>query len=142
MRPLHLATPFHEPESATRLDFEVDPARDFAPERAQNVNVYEAVVDHVAELRRAEHKVVLASYSAGARERLKGLLADHGLTKVAEADSWQEAQGAVGEGQVALAVFRSTTASPPPTSRCSPSRTCSATGSSAGASARRAPTPS
>ncbi len=101
-RPLHLATPFHEPESATVLDFEVDAARDFAPERSQNANVYEAVIEHVAALRRGKKKVVLASYSAGARERLKGLLADHGLKNAREVDTWQEAQGASG---VALAVL-------------------------------------
>ncbi|HEX8240333.1 MAG TPA: transcription-repair coupling factor [Allosphingosinicella sp.] len=101
-RPLHLATPFHEPESATVLDFEVDQARDFAPERSQNANVYEAVVEHVSALRRAKKKVVLASYSAGARERLKGLLADHGLKKAVEVDTWQEALGASG---IALAVL-------------------------------------
>jgi transcription-repair coupling factor (superfamily II helicase) len=101
-RPLHLATPFHEPESATVLDFEIDPARDFAPERSQNVNVYEAVVEHVAALRRSKKRVVLASYSAGARERLKGLLADHGLKKAVEVDTWQEAQGVSG---IALAVL-------------------------------------
>ncbi|MEA3048590.1 MAG: hypothetical protein QOG84_426 [Sphingomonadales bacterium] len=93
-RPLHLATPFHEPESATVLDFGVDSARDFAPERSQNANVYEAVVDHIAGLRRAKKKVVLASYSVGARDRLKGLLADHGLRKAVEVDTWQEALGA------------------------------------------------
>ncbi|MGZ8345044.1 MAG: transcription-repair coupling factor [Allosphingosinicella sp.] len=101
-RPLHLATPFHEPESAAVLDFEVDQARDFAPERSQNVNVYEAVVDHVSALRRGKKKVVLASYSAGARERLKGLLADHGLKKAVEVDTWQEALGASG---IALAIL-------------------------------------
>jgi transcription-repair coupling factor (superfamily II helicase) len=93
-RPLHLATPYHEPESAAVIDFEVDGARDFAPERTQNANVYEAVVEHVAALRKAGKKVVLASYSAGARERLKGLLADHGLKKAVEVDTWQEALGA------------------------------------------------
>ena len=93
-RPLHLATPFHEPESARVIDFEVDSARDFAPERSQNVNVYEAVVEHVSALRKAGKKVVLASYSAGARERLKGLLGDHGLKKAVEAETWQEALGA------------------------------------------------
>jgi transcription-repair coupling factor (superfamily II helicase) len=103
-RPLHLATPFHEPESERVIDFGVDAARDFAPERSQNVNVYEAVVEHVAALRRAGKKVVLASYSAGARERLKGLLADHGLKKAVEADTWQQAQGAAA-GAVALAVL-------------------------------------
>jgi transcription-repair coupling factor (superfamily II helicase) len=104
-RPLHLATPYHEPESATVLDFDVEPARDFAPERSQNANVYEAVVEHVAKLRRGKHKVVLASYSIGARERLKGLLADHGLKKAVEADSWQEAQGVAAQGSIALAVL-------------------------------------
>ncbi|HEX9931342.1 MAG TPA: transcription-repair coupling factor [Allosphingosinicella sp.] len=92
-RPLHLATPYREPESARVVDFEVDAARDFAPERSQNVNVYEAVVAHVAELRRQKKKVVLASYSRGARERLKGLLADHGLRNAVEVDTWQEALG-------------------------------------------------
>jgi transcription-repair coupling factor (superfamily II helicase) len=105
-RPLHLATPFHEPESATVLDFAVDGPRDFAPERSQNANVYEAVVEHITQLRRAGKKVVLASYSAGSRERLKGLLEDHGLTKVALVDSWQQALGAVAKGPVALAVIQ------------------------------------
>ncbi len=105
-RPLHLATPFHEPESETVLDFEVEGPRDFAPERSQNVNIYEAVVDHVSGLKRAKHKVVLASYSTGARERLKGLLADHGLKGLADADSWQEALGAAAKGHVALAVIQ------------------------------------
>ncbi len=105
-RPLHLVTPFHEPERAAVLDFEVEPARDFAPERTGGTNVYEAVVAHVAGLRRTKRKVVLASYSAGARERLKGLLAEHGLAKAAFAESWQEALGLAGKGQIALAVIQ------------------------------------
>ncbi|HEY0148504.1 MAG TPA: transcription-repair coupling factor [Allosphingosinicella sp.] len=104
-RPLHLATPFHEPDSKRVLDLGVDSARDFAPERSQNANVYEAVVAHVASLRRAGKKVILASYSVGARERLKGLLAEHKLNKTAEADSWQEAQGLAASNTVALAVL-------------------------------------
>ncbi|MEA3000160.1 MAG: hypothetical protein QOH04_781 [Sphingomonadales bacterium] len=104
-RPLHLATPFHEPESATVVDFGVESARDFAPERTQNANVYEAVVEHIAGLRRGKKKVVLASYSAGARDRLKGLLADHGLKKAVEAESWQEVQGTAATGAVALAIL-------------------------------------
>jgi len=102
-RPLHQLTPFHEPDAASVIDFEMAAPRDFAPERTQGANVYEAVVAHVAELRRSKRKVVLASYSAGARERLKGLLADHGLTKVIEAESWQQALGA---SAVALAVIQ------------------------------------
>ncbi len=48
---------------------------------------------HVADLRRSGHKVVLASYTRGARERLAGLLEDHGLKAQKLADSWQEALG-------------------------------------------------
>jgi transcription-repair coupling factor (superfamily II helicase) len=92
-RPIHLASPFPEPESATTLDFDVETARDFAPERAQQSNVYEAVAEHVANLRRSGRKVVLASYTMGARERLSGLLEDHGLKAQKLVDSWQEAVG-------------------------------------------------
>jgi transcription-repair coupling factor (superfamily II helicase) len=103
-RPLHQLTPFHQPESAAVIDFAMEAPRDFAPERAQGANVYEAVVAHIGDLRRARKKVVLASYSRGSRERLKGLLAEHGLEKVAEAETWQEALGA--SSPVALAVIQ------------------------------------
>jgi transcription-repair coupling factor (superfamily II helicase) len=92
-RPIHLASPFHEPQSDRVIDFGVDAARDFAPERAQQANVYEAVAKHVGELRKSGHKVVLASYTLGARERLSGLLEDHGLKTHKLADNWQEALG-------------------------------------------------
>jgi transcription-repair coupling factor (superfamily II helicase) len=92
-RPIHLASPFPEPETERIIDFGVEPARDFAPERAQQANVYEAVAAHVGELRRAGRKVVLASYTKGARERLSGLLEEHGLKAQKLVDSWQEALG-------------------------------------------------
>src|SRR3546814_17286175 len=80
----HLTTPFHEPESEQVVDFGVDNARDFAPERAQNANVYEAVGKHIASLQRADKKVIIASYSVGARERLQGLLAEIGRASCRE----------------------------------------------------------
>src|SRR5439155_8973380 len=104
-RPMHLTSPFHEPESDRVIDFAVEGARDFAPERAQGANIYEAVAAHVGALRKGKHKVVLASYSAGARERLKGLLEDHGLSRLTAADSWQEALGAAAKGAAALTVL-------------------------------------
>ncbi|MDF7777128.1 transcription-repair coupling factor [Sphingomonas sp. AOB5] len=102
--PVHAATPFHEPESATVLDFNVDGPRDFAPERAASVNVYEAVVDHIAKLRKEKRKPILASYSIGARERLTGLLNDHGLSGAHHAESWHEAMG-IADKAVALIVL-------------------------------------
>ena len=90
-RPIHLASPFPEPESERTLSFGVEPARDFAPERTQQANIYEAVAKHVAKLRKGGRKVVLASYSRGARERLHGLLEENGLTSLKLADSWPDA---------------------------------------------------
>jgi len=105
-RPIHLTTPYHEPESTRVIDFGVDGPRDFTPERTQNANVYEAVVAHVRDLGRSKHKIVLASYSNGARERLKGLLADHGLEGAMLADDWQDALGsAFRPGTTALTVL-------------------------------------
>ena len=91
--PVHLASPFSEPPSEKVIDFAVEAPRDFAPERAQNVNVYEAVAVEVRKLARAKKKVVLASYTIGARERLAGLLTDHGLKSLDLADTWQAALG-------------------------------------------------
>ena len=102
--PAHRTTPFHEPESATVLDFQVDGPRDFAPERASGGNIYEAVVEHLDKLRRDGRKPVLASYSTGARERLTGLLKDHGLTALRHVDNWHDALGAA-VSSVALIVL-------------------------------------
>ena len=102
--PVHIATSFHEPESTTVLDFLVDGPRDFAPERAGGNNVYEAVVAHLAKVRKEGRKPILASYSNGARERLSGLLGDHGLKGARTADTWQEALGIADKG-IALIVL-------------------------------------
>jgi transcription-repair coupling factor (superfamily II helicase) len=91
--PIHRTSPFPEAESASTIDFGVEAARDFAPERARNANVYEAVAEHIAKLRRGGRKVVLASYTKGARERLSGLLEDHGLKTQNQVEGWQEAFG-------------------------------------------------
>ena len=102
-RPIHLVSPFSQPPGESVVDFGIEGPRDFAPERAQNANVYEAVVSHVAKLRKDKRKVVLASYTIGARERLAGLLDEHGLKSIKLVDSWQEALGA--RADVALIVL-------------------------------------
>ncbi|UYY58796.1 transcription-repair coupling factor [Sphingomonas sp. S2-65] len=102
--PVHTATSFHEPESARVLEFNVDGPRDFTPERTAGTNVYEAVVAHLAKVRRDGRKPILASYSSGARERLSGLLTDHGLKGTVAAETWQEALGVADKG-VALVVL-------------------------------------
>src|SRR3546814_15000893 len=68
-------------------------------------NVYEAVSAHISDLRKAGKRVILASYTKGSRERMQGLLADHGLKRTVLADSWQEALGASSHGSAALTVL-------------------------------------
>ncbi|MBK1636611.1 transcription-repair coupling factor [Rhodovulum adriaticum] len=68
--------------------------RNFAPERKlEQVSLFSALSDHV-QARREEGPVVVASYSEGARERLKGLLEDEGIADAAlAADSRDVAAG-------------------------------------------------
>ncbi|MFC3061432.1 transcription-repair coupling factor [Paenirhodobacter populi] len=62
------------------LNAEARIGRNFAPERQlENVSLFGALRDHIQ--KRLEHgPVVIASWSEGARERLKGLLEDEGMT--------------------------------------------------------------
>ena len=94
--PVHLATPFHEPPSNNVIEFGIDGPRDFAPERTKGDNVYDALAGHAAGLAHNDRGMILACYSRGSRERLTGLLADHGMAQAVQIDSWQEAQGYIG----------------------------------------------
>ena len=97
-KPFHLATPFSEPESASVIDFAIQPARDFTPERGRGDNIYDAAAAHAIGLARQGKGLILACYSNGSRERLSGLLADHGVKGLVLADSWQSAQGLAAKG--------------------------------------------
>ena len=57
-------------------------------------------------LHKSGRRVVLASYTKGARERLAGLLDDHGVKSRKLVDSWQEALGTKsGTALIVLYVF-------------------------------------
>ena len=107
-RPVHIVTPFDVPPAATVVDLETFAARDFTPERTADLNVYDKVADHLSDERRKGRRTIIASYSGGARERLSGLLRDHGVTALAPADSWQDALGtasATSGGATAMVVL-------------------------------------
>ena len=76
--------------------------RNFAPERQQeNISLFGALTDHI----RAEGKknaVIMASWSEGARERLKGLLEDQGLAELRDISNGAES---LPRGSVNLAVW-------------------------------------
>ena len=80
---------FREPEASDVVDLDVQPSRDFTPERADSGNVYDAIVAHLRE--RSKGRTVLATYSEGARTRLLKLLVEHGLDGVAAVGSWKAA---------------------------------------------------
>jgi transcription-repair coupling factor (superfamily II helicase) len=108
-RVVHVASPYGVPDGTLNtIDCDADPARDFAPERIAQASggapVYAAIKTHIDARRNAGDRIILASYSNGARERLKGLLSDEGITGLANADSWQQALGCTAKNQVALTV--------------------------------------
>lgn len=102
---IHLTSLFPEPGSDKVIDLGVSAARDFAPERARSDNIYEAAVAHAALQAHEGRGVIIASYSIGSRERLTGLLADHGMSGLVRAESWQEAQAIAASKRVALTIL-------------------------------------
>ena len=81
------------------------PGRSFAPERAQEgANVFDAAVAHIRDLMGQGRRVVVAAWSEGSRDRLRGVLAEHGLKKTEPVGSLGQALG-VPQAAVALAVL-------------------------------------
>jgi transcription-repair coupling factor (superfamily II helicase) len=79
------------PESANVVDYGSRRGRDFAPERnLREVNVYDALRQHLIELVDEGKRVLIASYSEGSRERLGLVMADHGMTASKRIDHWSE----------------------------------------------------
>jgi transcription-repair coupling factor (superfamily II helicase) len=75
--------------------------RNFAPERQQErTSLFDALAEHL-QARRKAGPVVVASYSEGARERLKGLLEDHGIAGAREVRDLRD----LAPGGVHLAVW-------------------------------------
>ncbi|TVP97418.1 MAG: transcription-repair coupling factor, partial [Roseinatronobacter sp.] len=71
--------------------------RSFAPERLAGENVFDALAGHLA-ARRKLSQVVIASHSEGARDRLSGLLEDHGASgaqMIGSARDMKDGQGAL-----------------------------------------------
>ncbi len=72
------------------LDAQGRIGRSFAPERQQeSVSLFDALADHLHTLRR-ERQTIIASWSEGARERLRGLLADQGIGDAKEARDFRD----------------------------------------------------
>ncbi|MCB1457630.1 MAG: DEAD/DEAH box helicase, partial [Nitratireductor sp.] len=99
-------SPFVPPEnSATRvIDLGGKPGRSFAAERAAGANVFEAVVNHAADCRERGMKVVIAAWSEGTRDRLKQVLGEHHMDRIAMVDRF-DGLIAVEKGRTAFVVL-------------------------------------
>ncbi|MBX3552338.1 MAG: transcription-repair coupling factor [Pseudolabrys sp.] len=98
-------TPFDAPEAERVIDTGIRPGRSFAAERAiPDTNVFDAVTAHVRALQDNGKRVTVALWSEGARERMRHVLADHGIARLTPVRSWDEAR-ACEPPAVALAVL-------------------------------------
>ena len=72
------------------LDAQGRIGRSFAPERQQeNISLFGALKDHIQTLLKGGN-IIIASWSEGARERLRGLLSDQGLKETKEIRDFRE----------------------------------------------------
>lgn len=99
-------SPFATPEETDRvIDCGGKEGRDFAPERGtENTNVFEAVVDHVQSQQNKGVTCVLAAWSDGSRERMRGVLVEHDLKNIEMVSTLGQAAG-LPPGKTALAVL-------------------------------------
>ena len=93
--PVRRLVPFGVAPGPGAIDLGGKLGRTFAAERAQDSgNLFEAAAAHARALTGAGKRVLFASWSEGASERLGAMLADHGMKGVAFAPYWQAAKAA------------------------------------------------
>ena len=87
--PVHVLSEFDEPESDSVISMSASSPRDFAPERARNENIYQALSTHLNNLTKAGTTAIVASYSKGSRARILDLLKDHDVKTPIICDDWE-----------------------------------------------------
>ena len=100
------------PAGTTRvLELDARPGRDFAAERAdRSQNLFDQIVAHVRSLLATGHRPLIASHSEGAAERLRQILADHGLDLPAPIRSAAELSAGEGARIAVLPIAHGVTA--------------------------------
>ncbi len=81
--------PFGKPDGDSGPDGGARKGRDFADIRAlPDGDVFGAVQGHILQLANANRKILIACYSEGSKERLKGMLAHAGLAKIKDCENF------------------------------------------------------
>jgi transcription-repair coupling factor (superfamily II helicase) len=98
-------TPFEMTEGTGVRPWRGKAGRSFAPERQNpDGNVFDSVVAHIKRVQGEHRRVIVAAWTAGARERLGSLLSDHGLKAQAKVEGYTDAL-ALDPGVTGLAVL-------------------------------------
>ena len=101
-------SPFAVPQTdkyAVPLNLGAKIGHSFAAERAdEGSNVFDATIAHIERLRQAGKRVIVASWTDGARDRLSGVLVDHGLSGAKPARSINDAMRWT-SGEIGFAVL-------------------------------------
>ncbi len=79
-RAVHRLSPFMQPGS---VDADMRTARDFAPERQGSENLFDTVVKYLQHQHSSRKRTLIVCYSDGSRDRLAGLLSEHGIANPA-----------------------------------------------------------
>ncbi|MBB3288819.1 MULTISPECIES: transcription-repair coupling factor [unclassified Rhizobium] len=104
-------SPFNEHEGEARRVIELDarqgprwarPATDTAD--SERVNVFDAVVKHIADKRAAGGKVLISAWTEGSLDRLLQVLSEHGLARVKTIEAFKDLSG-LAKGEAAAAVL-------------------------------------
>ena len=100
-------TPFDAPFAEGRRIFHAGAksGRSFEQERADpSINVFDAVVKHVADIRADGRKVVIAGWTAGSLDRLAQILTEHHLERLQAVDTLADVER-LKPGQAGIAVL-------------------------------------
>ncbi len=100
-------SPFDAPDAGARKVYHAGSGegRSFERERADpNANVFEAAVDHIANLRAKGRRVLLAGWTAGSLDRLGQIMGEHGLGKLSQVASLADLEK-LGKSEAGLGVL-------------------------------------
>ncbi|WP_210238676.1 transcription-repair coupling factor [Cohaesibacter sp. CAU 1516] len=100
-------SPFDVPPTGveTIIDLGGKQGRTFAAERsADNVNVFDAVIEHIKTLKEQKKRVTIACWTRGSAERMHQVLTDHGISGLVPYETWA-ARSVITAKQVGLTVL-------------------------------------